>query len=306
MRIAIMAAGAVGAYYGARLAAAGNDVSFIARGVHFAAIRQRGLKIESVHGDLHLKNPNVTDDPKTIGPVDIVMFAVKLWDTEQAAKAALPLIGPNTRLITFQNGIDSVERLAPIIGAEKTVGGVAYIASNMTAPGVIKHTSQFHHVRVGHADKHADPQLDAFVEIGKGAKLDFAMSENIERELWEKFIFLTSITGATAALRSSVGPIFADSQTRAFYRELMDEAYAVGCAKGIAIDPAYVDERFEFVSKIDPGIKSSMANDLERGSRLELDWLSGKVSALGRELNVPTPASDMVYVVLKLHRMGAA
>jgi 2-dehydropantoate 2-reductase len=186
MRIAIMAAGAVGAYYGARLAAAGNDVSFIARGVHFAAIRQHGLKIESVHGDLHLYNPNVTDEPKTIGTVDIVMFAVKLWDTEQAAKAALPLIGPNTRLITFQNGIDNVERLAPIIGAEKTVGGIAYIASNMAAPGVIKHTSQFHHVRVGHADKHSDPQLDAFVEVGKGAKLDFAISENIERELWEE------------------------------------------------------------------------------------------------------------------------
>ena len=194
----------------------------------------------------------------------------------------------------------------PVIGAGKTVGGVAYIASNMAAPGVIKHTSQFHHVRVGHADKHADPQLDAFVEAGKGAKLDFAISENIERELWEKFIFLSSITGATAALRSPVGPIFADPQTRAFYRQLMDEAYAVGRARGVAIDPAYVDERFEFVSKIDPGIKSSMANDLERGGRLELDWLSGKVSALGRELNVPTPASDMVYIVLKLHRMGAA
>lgn len=306
MRIAIMAAGAVGAYYGARLAAAGNDVLFIARGAHLAAIRRHGLKIESVHGDLHLDKPNVTDDPKTVGPVDIVMFAVKLWDTEQAAEAALPLIGPDTRLITFQNGIDSVERIAPIVGAGKTVGGVAYIASNMAAPGVIKHTSQFHHVRVGHADRHADPQLDAFVEAGKGAKLDVAISENIERELWEKFIFLSSITGATAALRSPVGPIFADPQTRAFYRQLMDEAWAVGRARGVAIDPAYVDERFAFVSKIDPGIKSSMANDLERGGRLELDWLSGKVSALGRELNVPTPASDMVYVVLKLHRMGTA
>ncbi len=305
MRIAAMAAGAVGAYYGARLADAEHDVFFVARGANLAAIRSNGLKIESVHGDLHLPKPNVTDDPATIGPVDIVLFAVKLWDTEEAAKRALPLIGPNTRLITLQNGIDSVERLGPIIGADKVVGGFAYIASNIRAPGIIKHTSQFHHLRFGHADNRPDPALEAFVAAGKAAKLDIGISKAIERELWEKFIFLTAMTGGTAALRSGIGPILADPDTKAFFRQLMQEALAVGQARGVPLDPAYIDERMTFVeTKTVPTMKGSMANDLDRGGRLELDWLSGKVRALGRELGIPTPASDTVYTVLKLHRMG--
>src|SRR6478609_9853871 len=143
MRIAAMAAGALGGYFGARLAAAGHDVFFIARGTHRDAIAKNGLKIESVHGDLHIPKPNVTDNPAEVGPVDIVLFAVKLWDTETAAEAARPLLGPDTRLITLQNGVDSVERIAPILGADRTVGGAAYIATVIAAPGVIKHTSSF-------------------------------------------------------------------------------------------------------------------------------------------------------------------
>src|SRR5713226_6960085 len=142
MRIAAMAAGAVGGYFGARMAAAGHDVFFIARGAHRDAIAKNGLKIESVHGDLHLPKPNVTDDPAEVGPVDIVLFAVKLWDTETAAAAARPLLGPNSRLITFQNGVDSVDRISSVVGAERTVGGAAYIATTIASPGIIKHTSQ--------------------------------------------------------------------------------------------------------------------------------------------------------------------
>ena len=129
MRIAAMAAGAVGGYFGARMAAAGHDVFFIARGANLAAMKKGGLQIKSVHGDLHLRNVNVTDDPDSVGPVDIVLFAVKLWDTETAAKRTKPLLGPNTRVITLQNGIDSIERMAPILGSEQTVGGAAYIAT---------------------------------------------------------------------------------------------------------------------------------------------------------------------------------
>ncbi|AXK83230.1 ketopantoate reductase family protein [Pseudolabrys taiwanensis] len=305
MRIAIMAAGAVGAYYGARLAVKGHDVFFIARGAHLDAIKKNGLKIESVHGDLHLPKPNVTDDPRTIGPVDVVIFAVKLWDTEQAAEQTKPLIGPNTRVITLQNGIDSVDRVGGILGRDKVVGGYAYIASTISGPGVIKHTSQFHQFRFGFADNRPDATLDAFVAAGKDAGLDLGLSTHIERELWEKFIFLTAMTGATAALRSGIGPILADPDTKAFFRQLMQEALAVGKAKGVTLDPAYIDERMTFVeTKTVPTMKGSMANDLDRGGRLELDWLSGKVRALGREFGIATPASETVYIVLKLHRMG--
>jgi 2-dehydropantoate 2-reductase len=305
MRIAAMAAGAVGGYFGARMANAGHDVFFIARGAHLAAIKNSGLKIESVHGDLHLPKPNVTDDPAKVGPVDIVLFAVKLWDTEQAAEAARPLMGPDSRLITFQNGVDSLDRVSAVLGADRTVGGATYIATTIAAPGVVKHSSQFARMVVGRPDKKPDAKLQAFVDAAKAAKLDISLSSDIERELWQKFIFLTAMAGSTASLRSAIGPIRADAELRAFFRALMEEAFAVGKAKGVALDHAYIDERMAFVmDKVEPGMKASMAHDLERGNRLELDWLTGKVRALGRQYGIATPASDTVYTVLKLSRIG--
>jgi 2-dehydropantoate 2-reductase len=306
MRIAAMAAGAVGGYFGARMAAAGHDVFFIARGTNLEAIKKNGLKIESVHGDVHLPRPNVTDDPKSVGPVDIVLFAVKLWDTEAAAALTRPLVGPATRVITLQNGIDSVERVAPILGAEQTIGGAAYIATVIASPGLIKQTSQFAKMRFGRADKQPDAALQAFADAGKAAKIDIGISTDIERERWEKFAFLTAMSGATSALRSPIGPIAADPELRTFFRSLMEEVIAIAKAKGVALDPAYLEERMKFVTtKIEPGMKASMAHDLERGNRLELDWLAGRVRELGRAFNIPTPANDAVYTVLKLHRMGA-
>ena len=176
----------------------------------------------------------------------------------------------------------------------------------IAAPGVIKHTSSFASMRFGRADKRADAKLQAFVDAGKAAKIDVDISADIERERWQKFIFLTAMAGSTATLRSSIGVIRADPETLAFFRKLMEEAFAVGRAKGVALDPAYIEERIGFVlNKVEPGMKASMAHDLERGNRLELDWLNGKVRELGRTLEVPTPASDTVFTVLKLHRMGS-
>ena len=305
MRIATMAAGAVGGYFGARLAATGHDVFFIARGAHRDAIAKSGLTIESVLGDLHLPKPHVTDDPAKVGPVDIVLFAVKLWDTEKAAEQARPLVGENTRVITLQNGVDSVERIAPVLGVEQTVGGVANISAAIVAPGVIKHMSQVAKIRFGRLDKRPDDELSAFVDASKAANLDIALSADIERELWQKFIFLTALAGSTASLRSPIGPMVADPELRSFFRTLMEEAFAVGKAKGVALDSAFLDDRMNFViNEIEPGRKASMAYDLEAGKRLELDWLSGKVRALGRTLGIPTPANDAVHIVLKLMKDG--
>jgi 2-dehydropantoate 2-reductase len=234
-----------------------------------------------------------------------VLFAVKLWDTEQAAEAARPLMGPDSRLITFQNGVDSLDRVSAVLGADRTVGGATYIATTIAAPGVVKHSSQFARMVVGRPDKKPDAKLQAFVDAAKAAKLDISLSSDIERELWQKFIFLTAMAGSTASLRSAIGPIRADPELRAFFRALMEEAFAVGKAKGVALDHAYIDERMAFVmDKVEPGMKASMAHDLERGNRLELDWLAGKVRALGRQYGIATPASDTVYTVLKLSRMG--
>ena len=305
MRIAVMAAGAVGGYFGARMQAAGHDVFFIARGTNLDAMRKHGLKLESVHGDLQLPKVNVTDDPKSVGSVDIVLFAVKLWDTEIAAEAARPLVGPGTRVITLQNGIDNVERIAPNLGSEQTVGGAAYIATVIASPGVIKQTSHFAKMRFGRADKRPDATLQAFADTGKAAKIDIDISADINVELWEKFIFLTAMAGSTGSMRAPIGAIRADPELRSFFRALMEEAHAVGKAKRVALSPGFIEGRMKFLDTIEPGMKASMAHDLERGNRIELDWLAGKVRELGRQYKIPTPASDTVYTVLKLHRLGA-
>jgi 2-dehydropantoate 2-reductase len=305
MKIAAMAAGAVGGYFGARLAADGHDVFFIARGANREAMEKNGLKIESVHGDLHLPKVNVTDDPKTVGPVDVVLFAVKLWDTEKAAELAKPMVGPNTRVITVQNGVDSVERLAPILGADKVAGGVAYIATVIEAPGVIKQTSQFCGLRFGRTDNKPDPVLEAFAAAGKKAKCDLDVSKNIQAERWEKFIFLTAMAGATASRRSSIGPIIAQPDGLALFRNLMEEARAVGKAAGTEIGADYIESRMKFLAgQVNPNMKASMAHDLERGNRLELDWLNGKVAALGDKYGIDTPASDEVVAKLDRYKMG--
>jgi 2-dehydropantoate 2-reductase len=246
MKIAVMAAGAVGGYFGGRLAAAGHDVTFIARGAHLDAIRKNGLIVESTLGNLHLKHAKATSEPRDVGPVDIVLFAVKLWDTEIAGEAARPLVGPNTRVVTLQNGVDSVERLAPILGTDQVVGGSAYIASVIKAPGVVSHTSPFAKMICGRIDGTADAQLAAFAAAAQQAGIDIALSDAINRERWQKFAFLVAFSGATGAMRMPLGPILADLDTRAFFRSLMQEVVAVGAAEGVTLPPDFVDERMAF------------------------------------------------------------
>jgi len=306
MRIAVLAAGAVGGYFGARMAAAGHDVAFVARGANRDAVRAKGLKVESVLGDLLLKDVKVTDDPATIGPVDIVLFAVKLWDTEHAARQAQPLIGPYTRVIPLQNGIDGPERIASVLGAEVMAPGSAYIATVLSSPGVVTHTSRFARMVVGRSDGKADAPLRAFAEAAAAAGIDITLSDAIDRERWQKFVFLVGLSGATAATRMPLGPILKDAETRALFHDLMRETVNVGRAKRVPLPEDFADDRLKFGEASPPDFKASMLHDLERGNRLELDWLAGHVVRLGRELKVPTPANEAVYKVLKLHRMGAA
>src|SRR5580704_116714 len=196
-----MAAGAVGGYYGGRMAAAGHDVTFIARGAHGAAIRRDGLKIESPLGDLHLKHVAVSDDPKQVGPVDVVLFAVKLWDTEAAAGQSRPLVGSNTRVITLQNGVDSVERLAPVLGDDATIGGATYVVATIARPGVIRHTGSVAKVRCGRLDRRPDPVLASYVEQIKAANVDITLSDHMLLDIWKKFVLLSGTSGITATTR---------------------------------------------------------------------------------------------------------
>ncbi len=304
MRIAIMAAGAVGGYFGARLAAAGHEVVFFARGAHLQAIRERGLKIESVRGDLHIEDVQVTDTADGIAPVDVVLFAVKLWDSEKAAEIAKPIVGPATRVITVQNGVDSFDMVEPVIGGGRVVPGIAQISAVIDSPGVISHSSKFHSLTFGHADNREDPVLAAFVEAGRAAGVDFAISRQIERDLWMKFILLVAMSSATAATRLPIAFMRNDPDGRRLLDSIVNEVAAVGRARGVALDDALVAKAAAFVNGVPDGTKASMAHDLDRGNRLELDWLAGRVVSLGRELNVPVPVSETLYAILKPYRMG--
>src|SRR5437588_10864380 len=179
MRLAVMAAGAVGGYFGARMAAAGHDVAFLARGAHGEAIRREGLKVESALGDLHLKNVQVIDDSKRVGQVDVVLFAVKLWDTESAGEQTRPLVGRDTRVITLQNGVDSIERLAPILGDEATIGGATYVVAKIVEPGVIRHTGTAAKIRCGRLDRRADAVLAGYVDEIKAAGIDITLADDM-------------------------------------------------------------------------------------------------------------------------------
>jgi 2-dehydropantoate 2-reductase len=207
-------------------------------------------------------------------------------------------------VIPLQNGVDSTERLAPILGADNVVTGSAYIATVLSAPGVIAHTSQFARMVCGRLDGEPDARLKAFTDAARAAGIDITLSDAIDRERWQKFVFLVGLSGATATTRRPLGPILKDPDTRAFFYNLMREVVVVGRAKGVALPEDYADDRMKFGEAAPPAFKASMLHDLERGNRLELDWLAGKVVEFGRALGVPTPANQAVYAMLKLHRMG--
>jgi 2-dehydropantoate 2-reductase len=304
MRIAVMAAGAVGGYFGARMAAAGHDVAFIARGEHRDAIRRDGLKIESTLGDLHLKEVNVTDDPKQVGPVDVVLFAVKLWDTETAGQQMRPLVGPNTRVITLQNGVDSVERLAPIVGDNATIGGTTYVVTTITRPGVIRHTGTMAKILCGRLDRRPDAVLASHVGQMKSANIDITLTDHMLLDLWKKFVVLSGTSGITASTRQPLGVIRDDEDMHAFFYKLMQETIAVGRAAGVEFPRDFPADLDRSVATFPPMMKASMANDIDAGKRLELDWLAGRVVAMGRKYGIPTPAQEAVYAILKPHRMG--
>jgi len=304
MRMAVMAAGAVGGYFGGRMAAAGHDVTFVARGAHGDAIRRDGLRIESALGDLHLKNLNVTDDPKRVGPVDLVLFAVKLWDTETAGEQTRPLVGSNTRVITLQNGVDSVERLAPILGDDATIGGATYIVTMIAKPGVIRHTGARAEVRCGRLDRRPDAVLADYVQQMKAANIEITLADHMLLDIWKKFVLLSGTSGITASTRQPLGVIRDDGDMRAFFYKLMHETIGVGRAAGVEFPPDFAAELDRWVASFPPTMKASMANDLDAGRRLELDWLAGKVAALGRKYGIATPGHEAVYAILKPYRMG--
>ncbi len=299
MRIAVIGAGGVGGAFGAAMAKAGADVTFVARGAHLAAMRQNGLRIEGGRGETIINPVQATDTPASIGPVDFVMFCVKLWDVESAGEAIRPLIGPTTAVITFQNGIDAPERLVGVLGKQAVMGGVAQISATIAEPGVIRQTGTFMKLIFGELEGGLSARGDAFLALCQKAGFDAAHSPNIQTELWLKFILLATNSAMTAATRTPLGKLREDPDIMPLIQQASEEVAAVGRAYGVTLPDDAADRTIQMVRTAPPAMMASMAHDLIKGNRIELPWLSGKVVALGKQLGVPTPVHTVLHAVLK-------
>ena len=304
MRIAVVGSGGVGGYFGGRLAAAGADVAFLARGAHLDAMRARGLRIDSPKGNLHLPRVTAESDPTAIGLVDVAFFAVKLYDTEAALAMLPPLVGPDTMVIGFQNGVETVATLTRAVGAAHTAGGVSYVSAVIAEPGVIRHTAMDHLI-FGMPDGSRSPQLEALLEACRPGGFQATLSQDITVDIWTKFVRLSVFSGMTAVTRGPIGVIVTDPELLGMLRAAVRETMAVAHAKGIAVPRTIDDDVTAAYKALPPQAKASMLEDLERGRRIELPWLSGAVVRLGREVGVPTPIHEFITTVLRPYVDGA-
>ena len=304
MRVLVMGSGGLGGFFGGVLARQRHAVTFVARGAHLEAMRREGLRVEGGPDSFLLKDVRATSDPGELGPVDLVMVCVKLWDTEAALEQLRPLVGPQTTLVSFQNGVlkDSVVRAA--YGQSPMIGGVAYVASTVSRPGVITRTGPLQRLIFGEFDGQPSGRVDAFHAACVAGGIDAEVSDDIRRAIWEKFVFLVGLSATTATMRVPIGPIRRNPQSRALLLDLMREVVAVGRAHGVPLPEDYAQQRLEFADGVSPEMTSSMYHDLERGNRLEVRWLSGGVVELGKEVGINTPLNRAVADILSVHANG--
>jgi 2-dehydropantoate 2-reductase len=308
MKIAVMGAGGMGGWFGAKLVAAGNEVVFIARGAHLEALRSNGLTVSGAES-LHLIDIVATDRPADIGPVDAVLFCVKLYDTEPAAKAIIPLLGPNTCVVTVQNGVESADRIGQVIGDGRTLAGAAYFPANIAAPGEIAYVGRIAgkpHIAFGEPGAGPSERAHVLADTYRAAGIDADVCDDTDSMIWEKFCLVSGTSAATALTRQTVGSVRSDPDTRWMLQEAIGEAARVGRKLGIALPDDVESRTLSFIDNNPPNGKSSQLIDLERGRRLELEGLSGAVIRLGRQTGIPTPVHCTVYAALKPFIDGAS
>jgi len=298
VKIAIMGSGGVGGYHGGLLARAGHDVTFIARGAHLAALRANGLQVQSVHGDFVVAPVQATDDPAEVGLVDLVLVTVKTTATDEAARAIQPLVGPDTAVLSLQNGIDAAERIGAVVGLAHLLGGATWVSSVVERPGVIRQVSQFRRIVLGELDGQITPRARAVYEALKGTGATVELSDNIRKVLWTKFVFIAALSGVGAVTRLPVGDYRDVPETRELLVRVMAEVEAIAIASGIPLDADVIEQTLAFVDNAAPTIMASMQRDVAAGRPSELESMIGVIGRKGRELGVPTPAADMVYAAL--------
>ena len=300
MRIAVIGAGGLGGTFGGRLARAGEEVHFVARGRHLEAMQSTGLRVESILGDFALDPAEIraTNDPTTIGPVDIVLFTVKSYDTDSAAAALAPLVGRETAVISLQNGIENEERIAAVIGAEHVVGGVAWIFAGIAAPGVVRHTGGPARIEIGELDGRRSDRLEAFLAACRRAAIPAEIANDIRVALWTKYAFICAQAGLTAAARQPIGIIRDTPATWAVFRSVIEEALSVGRAEGVPLAEDLVDRHLAAAAGLNPGLFSSLHDDLVSGRPMELDALLGELVRRAERASVVVPTTSVLYAIL--------
>ncbi len=268
-------------------------------------MRRDGLTIENEpQGNIHVPSVKAAADPAEVGPVDVVILSVKLWDTEDAARAIAPMVGPSTGVLSLQNGVVKDDILREFFPASQVMGGVGYVATHISRPGVIHQVGTMQRIVLGEYDGRASERArflhEALVKAGVKAEL----SGDVRRAIWEKYVFLVGLSATTTTMRKPLGPIRSNAQSRGFLLDVMREVVAVGRALGVDLPPDFAEQRLAFADTLPVDMTSSMHHDLEGGNRLEVKWLSGGVVDLGRKAGVPTPANRAVCDILALHAQG--
>jgi 2-dehydropantoate 2-reductase len=305
MRIAVIGTGGIGGPYGASLAKAGADVTFVARGAHLAAMRENGLRIEGDRGETHIRPAQATDDIAGIGAVDFVLSCVKLWDVEQAAEQIRPIVGPHTAVIPLQNGIDAAERMIRILGSEPVMGGMAFVTGTIVAPGVVRQTGTYQQMTFGELDGRVSERGQRLRDLCEAAGFEGVLSSDIMVPVWQKFLLLVPLSGLNALTRLPLGKWREDADLVDLYEAALHETIAVGRAEGVGLPADSVDKTLAMMRSMPSHHTTSMGNDLLRGNRLELPWFAGKVAELGRRHGIPTPVNGFIYAALKPYVNGA-
>jgi 2-dehydropantoate 2-reductase len=305
MRVVVVGAGGVGGYFGGQLAAAGNDVLFIARGQHLSAIADHGLRVASDFAPVSLSQVAATDDLAEVESADLVLVAVKLWETEAVAKQLVALARDGATVLSLQNGVQKDEVLQRYLPSSSILGGACYISAAIESPGVIRHHGRLARIVFGEYDGRRSERAVAIESALQEAGIDTELSNDIAGVLWRKFIFLVGLSSTTSAARQPVGVIRATPATRELMRQVMAEAAAVARARGVDVPQDYVDEQIAFTDTLPPEMSSSMLHDLTVGNRLELPWLGAAVVAMGEQAAVPTPYNRALAAVLEPYVSGS-
>ena len=305
MKFAILGAGAVGGYFGARLAEAGEDVTFMARGAHLEAIRSTGLRIESENGEAHIHPAQASDDPAEVGPVDYVLFAVKLFQTEETAGFAKPLVGPNTTLVALQNGVECANVLSAVHGKEKVLNGTSYIAAVIAEPGLIRQTGTFASFAFGEQDGTMSDRGQRLKEAADKAGLNPTYSSNVESLVWMKFLLIATMSSITTSTRKPIGELRDDPDIQPVIVASLAESIAVGRAMGVDLPENAMEQQLKRIAEFPAAMVASMYHDLHANKPTELEWMSGAVRRFGKQCGIPTPTHDAFYAILKPYRDGA-